>query len=260
MKKIISTLFVLMVSILFSNAKNEIKARSLFKQDILYNVQHKIDSLYNLSSNENKLNAGLLEYSNQLKELFKNNKSNLIAYWYAYSKFNLSILELNINKNKTQSEKYIDDAVDVLDNLKNKNSEEYALLSYTKGFSLQFKNMLKVIFRSKSAKNNALKAIELDKNNLRGYYAFAKLDYHTPVKYGGQKEYESHLLKAIHLPTSLDKNNGYLPSWGLEDSYMILIQSYLKKADTNNAKKYYIEAKKVMPFSNKIKSLSTKFN
>ena len=255
MKKIILTLFVLVTSIIFSNARNENKITRLFEQDILYNAQQKMDSLLTLTYIGNKSNTALLEYSNQLKELFKKNKSNLIAYWYAYSKFYLSQSE----KNKTLSEKYIDEAVDVLDNLKNKNSEDYALLAHVQAFSLQFINMMKIIFRSKSAKENALKAIELDKNNLRGYFVYASLDYYTPAEYDGGKEYETYLLKAIKLPVSVDINNTYLPTWGLEDSYLLLIQSYFKKKDIDNAKKYFMEGQNALPNSKRLQNLSAKF-
>ena len=139
--------------------------------------------------------------------------------------------------------------------MKNKNSEDYALLAMLQGFSIQFKGM-KAMFISRDIKKNLKKAIAIDSTNLRAYYVFASNDYHTPEKYGGGKKAEEYLLKAISLPAQKIKND-YLPSWGKEEAYEMLIKLYIKKEKWELAKKYYKEGIKKFPESYTISQLAT---
>jgi hypothetical protein len=105
-------------------------------------------------------------------------------------------------------------------------------------------------------KRNCRQAIELDSTNARAYFAFASNEYHMPEKLGGGKETESYLLKAISISS---KKNGYLPTWGKEESYELLIKWYIRKEMNNKAKEYFFIAKKEFSNSYRINQLSNLF-
>ena len=97
----------------------------------------------------------------------------------------------------------------------------------------------------------------MDSTNLRGYYVFASNDFYTPEKYGGGQDAEKYLIKAISLPDQKIKND-YLPSWGKEESYEMLIKLYIKKEKWVLAKKYFQEGNKEYPESYTINQLASK--
>ena len=221
---------------------------------LLKGIQEKIYNAFveSLMSKDNKKLSGL---SNKLAMLYKDKKQNLVQYWRAYLQFYSSIYYLKKGDKKT-AEKEIDKGIDWLKEMKHKNSEDYALLAMLQGFSLQFKGM-KAMFISGDIKKNAQTAIALDSTNLRAYYVYASNDFYTPEKYGGGKECEKYLLKAVSLPAQQVKND-YLPSWGKEESYEMLIKYYIRKEKWDDANKYYQEAIKMFPDSYTISQLASK--
>ncbi len=230
------------------------QVQSIQKDSLLIGIQKKI---YNgfvhsfMSKNNNELNL----LSKDLENLYSTNKNNIILYWRSYLQFYSSIYYLKKGDKKT-SEKEIDKGIDWLDEMKNKNSEDYALLAMLQGFGIQFKGM-KAMIVSSSIKKNIKKAIAIDSTNLRAYYVYASNDFHTPEKYGGGKETETYLLKAISLPAQKIKND-YLPSWGKEESYEMLIKIYIKKGKWELAKKYFQEGITAFPESYTINQLASK--
>jgi tetratricopeptide (TPR) repeat protein len=200
-------------------------------------------------------NKHLNQISKELENLYQTRKQNLVLYWRAYLQFYSSIYYLKKGDKKT-AEKEIDKGINWLKEMKNKNSEDYALLAMLQGFGIQFKGM-KAMFISGDIKKNAQTAIALDSTNLRAYYVYASNDFHTPEKYGGGKECEKYLLKAISLPSQKIKNE-YLPSWGKEESYEMLIKYYIRKKKWDLAKKYYQEGIKEFPESYVINQLASK--
>jgi len=202
-----------------------------------------------------KDNKALSELSKSLNELNKSKKQNLILYWQSYLQFYSSIYYFKKGDKET-AEKEIDKGIKWLNEMNNKNSEDYALLAMLQGFGIQFKGM-KAIFISEDIKENLKKAIAIDTSNLRAYYVSASNDFHTPLKYGGGKKTEKYLLKAISLPIQKIKNN-YLPSWGKEEAYEMLIKFYIKNEKWNLAKKYFQEGIKFYPQSYTISQLAIK--
>ena len=232
-----------------------VQAEEVQKQDtLLKGIQEKIYNAFvaSLMARDNKKLSGL---SAELDRLYKDKKQNLVRYWQAYLQFYSSIYYLKKGDKKT-AEKEIDKGIAWLKEMKRKNSEDYALLAMLQGFSLQFKGM-KAMFISGEIKKNAQAAIALDSTNLRGYYVYASNDFYTPEKYGGGKECEKYLLKAVSLPAQKIKND-YLPSWGKEESYEMLIKYYIGKERWNDAKKYYREAIKLFPDSYILGQLASK--
>ncbi|MEM6687031.1 MAG: hypothetical protein AAF617_14715, partial [Bacteroidota bacterium] len=157
---------------------------------------------------------------------------------------------------KKQAEETCDEAVEWLEDLDNKTSEDYALLALIQSFGIQFKGM-KAMFISSRIKKNAKKAISMEPKNLRAHYVFASNDFYTPEKYGGGKNAEKFLLKAIALPDQKVKNP-FLPSWGKEQAYEMLIKLYIKKKDLANAKKHFKAGIDLYPESYNLKQLAAK--
>ena len=154
------------------------------------------------------------------------------------------------------SKNEIDKGIRILQDLKTKNSEDYALLAMLQSFSIQFKKGMIAGMVNGKVKKNIEKAIALDDTNLRAYFVAGSSDFYTPEKYGGGEKAESYLLKAVQLPSQKIKND-YLPAWGKETAFEMLVQLYLKKGDLENARKYFHEGLEVYPDSYIIKSLAS---
>lgn len=240
----------LMIFLIFSG---NVKAQNA--QNTLQNIQQKVHTAFADAQQKNNTNS-LNHINTELAELYKQNNQNLLLYWQAYAKYYTAVYYLTKN-DKKQSEKEIEKAIEYLKSIKKKTSEDYALLSIVQGFSIQFKNMIKTIFLSKQVGKNGRLAIEKDDENLRGYLAVGTSDFYRPEQFGGGKIVEKNLLKAISLPSQKTKNT-YLPSWGKEEAYEILIQWYIRKKNIEKAKKYHKEAMEKYPHNYMLKKLASK--
>jgi tetratricopeptide (TPR) repeat protein len=232
----------------------QVQVKQVQSDSLLVGIQGKIYNAF-VQSLMSKDNNSLSKLSAKLEELNKTKKQNLILYWRSYLQFYSSIYYLKKGDNET-AEKEIGKGIDWLKEMKKKNSEDYALLAMLQGFDIQFKGM-KAMFISSDIKKNAKQAIAIDSTNLRAYYVYASNDFHTPEKYGGGKEAEEYLLKAVSLPSQKTKNE-YLPSWGKEESYEMLIKLYIKREKWDLAKKYFQEGIKEFPESYTINQLASK--
>lgn len=219
---------------------------------LLVDVQGKVYNAF-VQSLMSKENQSLSALSVALEEMNRVKKQNLILYWRSYLQFYASIYYLK-NGDKKTAEQEIDKGIDWLEGMKNKNSEDYALLAMLQGFGIQFKGM-KAMFISRDIKKNAKQAIAIDSTNLRAYYVYASNDFYTPEKYGGGKEAEKYLLKAITLPAQTVKN-AYLPSWGKEEAFEMLIKLYIKAEKWDLAKQYFQQGMEEFPDSYTINQLA----
>ncbi|GGZ29642.1 hypothetical protein GCM10007049_23600 [Echinicola pacifica] len=197
----------------------------------------------------------LMKLSHQLIALDATEDPPIIIYWRAYLQFYISVFHLK-NGDEEKAEREIDKGIDWMEDLERRNSEDNALLAMMQGFSIQFKS-LKVIFLAMDIKSNLKQALEQDSTNQRAYYVYASNDYYTPEKYGGGKSAEQYLLKAISLADQTSEKP-YLPSWGKEESYELLIKLYIKAEKYDLAKKYYKEGLANYPDSYFISQLSSK--
>ncbi len=254
---------VILITLLFISCQGNTTQTALSYQNqvaqlqpdtLLAGIQDKIYRAF-VQSLLTKDNGSLTELSAGLAQLYETRHHNLIQYWRAYLQFYLSIYYLNKGDKKT-AEKEIDKGLNWLEEMKNKNSEDYALLSEMLGFSIQFKP-LKAMFLGPEAQDYATLAIKLDSTNLRAYYVYASNDFYTPEAFGGGKEAEKYLLKALSLPAQKIANE-YLPSWGREESYELLIKLYIKKEKWELAKKYFKQGIKEFPESYSINQLASK--
>lgn len=223
--------------------------------NLLENAQQKI--LESFGKAQKKQNVEPLKLlDTEFKRLYKEKNTQIALYWRAYNQYYMSIYYL-IEADKSASENAIDQAVNLLEDIKNKSSEDYALLAITQGFSMQFKSIIKIMLLSQRVNKNGELAIEKDAENIRAYYALASNDFYRPEQYGGGKKVEKLLHKAITLPEQKVKNP-YLPSWGKQNSYEMLIRWYLRKQDLANARKYHKRALVLYPNSYVLQELNKK--
>lgn len=162
-----------------------------------------------------------------------------------------------IHKDLKKSEKVLDSGIEKLEEIDQKSSEHFALLALMESFSIQFSAGIKVPFISANVKKNGEKAIELDSLNLRAYYVLGSNDFYTPAQYGGGKKAENYFKKAIQLKSQSVKNP-FLPSWGKNSAYELLIRFYINKEQFSEAKKYFQEAIALFPNDYMINQLASK--
>lgn len=204
----------------------------------------------------NKSAAPMTEMNKQLGSLYEESPNKLIHYWQAYLSYYKAIFHLQMNQQKA-SEEAVEDGITLLEDMSRKNSEDFALLALMESFSLQFKSSMKLAFVSGDVKEHAQKSKELNPENPRAYFVLGSNDFYTPEKYGGKKKAESYLKKAISLPAQ-EQPNPYLPSWGVEESYEMLVKYYIQEEEWENAKKYFAEAREKYPNNYRINEMAPK--
>ena len=172
--------------------------------------------------------------------------SPLSLYWMAYTQYYESLFYLKTG-NREKSAVILNAGIERLSKSTNKNSEDYALLALMRNLSMQFiTDGMKLWELTGSINQNIETAIKLDSNNLRAYYVAASNDFYTPDQFGGGKNAEEFLLKAITLNAqAIDDST--LPSWGKDQAYQMLINVYLKNGNIASVKKYLEEAQTLFP-------------
>jgi len=216
------------------------------------------DSIYKafVYAVENDDPARLDSISINLEMLGKQRDLNIISYWRAYSAYYKAIYLL-AKQEENSAEKLIDQHVDLLEEVENKNAEEYALLALIRSFSIRFKSFIRAPFISGTVEEDLEKARQLDPQNVRVTYIMASSDFYTPKAFGGGKKTEALLLKALSLPAQ-EINNPVLPSWGHRESYELLLQYYIREARWDKAETLYNEAIEKYPYNYRIESFGKK--
>lgn len=175
-----------------------------------------------------------------------------LSYWQAYVNYRLTYA---YGKDRKSADKAADKGVSLLEGIKTKSSEHYALLSLLQGVLLESASPVTVAFKATSVASSARKAIELDSNNLRAYLAMAVYDFYTPKLYGGGKLVEENLKKAIALSTKSDAN-AYAPDWGQPTAYWYLAKFYQNDNKLDLAKQYATAGMSKYPMSRSLQELS----
>lgn len=222
---------------------------------MLKDIQHKILIAF-ISGQIKQDDKDLLAIENSLMKLIAKSKNNIVVYWYSFACYYHSIF-YSIKKDKKNSEKILIEGINQIEKIGTKNSEHYALLAMMQSFSIQFAPGIRAPFISKNVKLNAEKALAIDSLNLRAYYVLGSNDYYTPEQYGGGKKAENYLKKALSLKDQ-SQVNPYLPSWGRNSSYELLIKFYMAHNRFDEAKKYYKEANALFPDDYMINQLAAK--
>ena len=257
--KIISLLTTLLLFHLACpvQAKGEVPhtlAVKFASDSLLNNAQQKIDNAF-IQSIQTKTPGPLQKIQNALEQGYAQRQLNLIQYWRGYLQFYLAIYHLKSGA-KDLAEKETDRGIALLKVMERKNSEDYALLALMEGFSIQFKGM-KVIVISQKMQEHGQLALSMDSTNLRAHYVLGNHDFYTPKAFGGGKKVEKYLKKAVSLPAQTVPNP-FLPSWGKEESYELLIRHYIGEEKWAAAKKYHRLGMEEFPNSYLLTALSKK--
>lgn len=240
MKKAISITVILFACLYFANAQKK-------NESFLNNIQKKIDDAYLACSSSGDVNKLTLIRNN----LGKPPKNNIVNYWIAYELYSEATFYLGKGDRK-KSQNSMNEAISLLEKEDKKNAESYALLALVQSYSIQFTSGMSAGMLSNKVKSDANNALKLDSNNIRALYVLASNDYYTPVQFGGKQKVEEYLKKAISLK-SQNVVNPYLPSWGKEECYILLINYYIDSKKYEEAKKYLTEGVKLFPNSDKIR-------
>ncbi|BDD12302.1 hypothetical protein FUAX_47340 (plasmid) [Fulvitalea axinellae] len=235
MKKIIQiVLFLIFVS-----------PMTLKAQDPLKNIQERITDSFN-GFFEKKDGTAFDALISELKAAHDQRPANnLISYWYAYALYRRAITEMAV-KNEKRTEKLNDQAIELMEGIKRKSSEDYALLATVTNYSLAFTSFFSAPFKSKKAVNYADDALALDKENLRAYLMKGVNDFYTPKRFGGGKHTVEYLEKAISLPDK-SATGPYAPTWGKSEAYWYLIRFYWKEGEKKKAKEAVTKASGLYP-------------
>lgn len=162
-----------------------------------------------------------------LEKQFSDNKQNTDwnLYWQSYLNFCQTIFYMQ-SGNKEKSAEYHRKSIDILQDKKDKNTEDYALLANNLSLSFVFmKNQMEAMQIDAEIRQNLQKGFRLQKENPRLYYVEGNYDTHTPKQYGGGKKAETSLLKAISLAEP-NQNSDHLPTWGKKEAYQSLLKWY----------------------------------
>lgn len=181
-----------------------------------------------------------------------------LNYWEAYVLYRLtSFYEDGDGNQRKKAEGAVDKGIGLLEGIKAKTSEHYALLSLLQGEQLAFANVVTVAFKAPAVAASARKAIQMDPNNLRGYLALAIYDFNTPKLYGGGKLVEENLKKALSLPIKADPNP-YAPDWGQASAYWHLVMFYKNEGQLSLAKQYALVGASKYPLNQALQTLNSK--
>lgn len=180
----------------------------------------------------------------------------LAAYWRGYIAYLQGIYLFTENK-RDSSSLYIEQGIEVLKS-QELSSESSALLGMLYNFSVQFSSNVMIPVISHKADSYFQQSLALDSNNLRCYLGMANKDYYTPEKFGGKKNVNDLLQKALTKPDRLDED-ARLPSWGREQAYELLIRHNFESGKVAAAKTYYKEAVELFPMNYQLIRLSSLF-
>jgi len=233
MKKLMLTLFCLIISaITFAQENpNQKKIDAAFMQSFVAQ-SNKIDPIIN--------------------ELKQDEKAN--AYWIAYAQFYSSIFWIQASQQEKAKE-YADKAIDLLESIDDKDSEEHALLGYILGYSISFDPSAAARISAKATAQYKA-ALKKNDNNLRAYLGMGESDYHKPEEYGGGEKVEEYLLKAISLPDQSIENG---PSWGKNSAYYTLASFYKREGEMDKAKMYCMKGLNQYPQDYMLNQLKQSF-
>lgn len=222
---------------------------------MLDKIESKIDSCFIASFKNSK---AFTDTEKDLLAAYHSEKSANIKshylYWISYLYYKKSISAFK-EKNMELSKKYLEHAMEYLEQIHEKDSEYYSLLANEQVFYFQFVKRQDMFLFINKVNNSLKKAIELDSSNPRAYYVNGYYDYYTPKEYGGKKKTESFLLKAISMQNS---QKPFSPTWGIVDSYSMLIQYYIETGEKEKAKEMYQKAIEQYPQSRDIMRLKDK--
>ena len=244
--------YVLIFALVLSGSLASAIAPASDANDLLKGIQSKINQVF-IQAVTSKSAAPFEPLAQELDQLRQQKANSIVSYWQAYLYYYKAIFHSTQSDEKA-TEAAVDYCLELLEDIAKPNSEELALMSLAKGFSLPFKPPVRAPFISRRAVKYAEAAIAADSMNLRAYFVLGSNDFYTPKRYGGGKKAEKLLLKAVSLPAQRVPND-LLPSWGKEQAYELLIRFYLREERKAEAKQYFKEATTLFPQNYQISQL-----
>lgn len=242
--------------LLFSIFCSGVKAQST---DYLFGVQDKVLDARN-SCFQNDTDAALTAVLDTLNALPSLGNNHWKEYWTAYGYYHLSIYyAYNQNPDVEKAKTAVESAITLLDELENKNSEDYALLGYMKGYSLQWKSGFAMAKESAKASKWVKMAMDIDKQNPRAVFAFANNNFYTPAIFGGGKKADEYFTRSIALFKDAVPNP-LVPSWGMDEAYTMLVRTKLKADKNDEAGSVLGEGLEYFPNNRNLKNLQEKMS
>ncbi len=226
-----------------------------YRDSALYEIQQRIDKAFiqGMAASDPSAMEAL---ATELQAFYTDQPLQLVRYWQGYLAYKQAIYWL-VQEDEKLAEKATERSIDWIEDIDEKNSEDYALLALVESFGIQFQPGFKAPIISARVKKYAEKAASLDSTNLRAFYVLASNDYYTPEQFGGMQQVEDYLKTAISLPAQ-SAPNPYLPAWGREEAYEMLVKFYLRKDQLAEAKSTYQQAIAEYPGSYQIIQLASK--
>jgi hypothetical protein len=221
---------------------------------LLSGIEARIDRAF-VQSMMNQAPDPLTELLSELQAYQQDHQQPLTDYWMSYLQYYQAIYHGQMGEEKA-AEKATQAALDRLERLDAPNSEDYALMSMLKGFSIQFVSGIKAPFLGAKAAKYGEQALAIDSTNLRAYFVLASNDYYTPEQFGGRQKAEGYLKQALALPAQ-SVPNPYLPAWGREEAHEMLIKLYLAQERYDEAKAQFQTAHAELPDSYLINQLAS---
>ncbi|MEE9374155.1 MAG: hypothetical protein V3V00_13970 [Saprospiraceae bacterium] len=243
--------FILYVLISFSISQL-ITAQS--NQNYLLGVEGKINTAFAESFKQNNVSS-LLKVIDDISLINDQGNTHWKEYWMAYALYKRSMFNAYCKTpNEEKGKADVEEAINMLKGVNNKNAEDYALLGMMKGFSLQWKSFIAMAKQSSIATKWAKAAVELDDQNPRAQYVFGNNDFHTPSIFGGGKKADKSLTRAIALfKESIP--NPLMPSWGMDEAYYMLVRTKNKADDNEGAATVLANALDLFPDNRRLQSL-----
>ena len=246
-------LLLCIVGLFFATLEVSFAQTSGNADSVLNNIQAKVYNAF-VSDISTKTNE-LQKLKMQLATLETSGQNRILVYWRSYLQFYNTILYSQTGK-KSDAKEEVNVGIELLNNIPNKSSEDYSLLARLESIALQFAGM-NVMNLSKSMNDNIQRGLQLESDNVRANFVYGSIDYYTPAAYGGGKQAEKYLLRAIQLKEK-DLVGNYSPTWGKDEAYELLINLYLQNKDAEKAKSLFEEAIKIFPHNYQIMTLREK--
>lgn len=180
-------------------------------------------------------------------------RDNLITYWLAYTDFHRALFFMDSNELESCEVRMTEGIKLLEDQAEEKTSEDYALLAMMQSYLALSKE--EVDWKEKlsaTAERNALKAIEVDATNLRGYYVLANMALRAPQNSPLRLNTEKYLKKALALSVEEIAKPNVRPTWGRDHAYALLIRLYLNEQRNDEARALLADAIKAFPKSQEL--------
>lgn len=246
-----TNLFLLFFVLLLASSKTSMAKEAVQVDSLLTNIQLKVFNAFIADISRNASELPTLKA--QLKE--HPNQDRLVSYWRSYLQFYSTIVHVQ-QGDRVKAKAAAEAGIKLLNGIADKTSEEYTLLARLESMTLQFAGM-QVAAQSKKMSDNIQRALQLDPDNLRANLVYGSIDYYTPAEFGGGKNAEKYLLRAIELPDQ-NSDHPYAPTWGKDEAYELLINLYIRNKADDKAKSYFEEAVKKYPNNYQIQALKDK--